>query len=45
MPKYQQQFGIRFEPNLSILDLLFNLGPHSIAYLNNLPLLNLLTEK
>jgi WbqC-like protein family len=40
MPKYQQQFGIRFEPNLSILDLLFNLGPHSTAYLNNLPLLN-----
>lgn len=45
MPKYQQQFGIRFEPNLSILDLLFNLGPHSTAYLNNLPLLNLRPEK
>lgn len=45
VPEYQQQFGVRFEPNLSILDLLFNVGPHSRAYLNNLPLLNLLPEK
>jgi hypothetical protein len=36
MPEYQQQFGIRFEQNLSILDLLFNFGPMATDYLNKL---------
>ncbi len=31
---YQQVFGNRFENNLSILDLLFNLGPETAAYLS-----------
>jgi hypothetical protein len=30
---YQQVFGAQFEPNLSILDLVFNLGPQSSSYL------------
>lgn len=32
---YQQVFGDRFEGNLSILDLLFNMGPQSRTYLLN----------
>ena len=37
-PKYLQVFNDRmpFEKNLSILDLLFNEGPNSINYLNNI---------
>lgn len=32
---YQQVFGKQFVPNLSILDLLFNLGPEAASYLQN----------
>ncbi|MCA0381341.1 MAG: WbqC family protein [Bacteroidetes bacterium] len=37
LPAYQQTFGERFETNLSILDLLFNMGPSAAAYLKQLP--------
>ncbi len=33
-PKYFQVFDSEFEPNLSILDLLFNLGPEAKDYLS-----------
>ncbi|AMM52686.1 WbqC-like family protein [Rufibacter sp. DG15C] len=33
--KYAQVFGKQFAPNLSILDLLFNLGPEASLYLQN----------
>ncbi|HSC52467.1 MAG TPA: WbqC family protein [Phnomibacter sp.] len=36
LPSYQQQFGNQFEPNLSILDLLFNNGPLSSRYLQGI---------
>jgi hypothetical protein len=41
-PTYLQVFGDKggFIPNLSILDLLFNLGPESKTYLNNLEISN-----
>jgi hypothetical protein len=43
LPEYQQQFGNRFEQNLSILDLIFNCGPQSVTYLNSIkPRLNYL---
>jgi hypothetical protein len=32
---YRQVFGKQFAPNLSILDLLFNLGPEAASYLQN----------
>lgn len=37
LPAYQQTFGERFETNLSILDLLFNMGPEAGYYLQQLP--------
>ena len=37
LPAYQQTFGERFETNLSIVDLLFNLGPAAKNYLQQLP--------
>jgi len=39
-PKYQQVFSYSnpFEPDLSILDALFNLGPETLSYLQNLNL-------
>ncbi|MAN50083.1 MAG: hypothetical protein CMD04_04615 [Flavobacteriales bacterium] len=38
VPKYTQVFGKEFHKNLSILDLLFNLGPDTKKYLENLSL-------
>jgi len=35
LPPYQQVFGKQFASNLSILDLLFNLGPEASSYLQN----------
>ena len=35
LPRYQQVFGEGFESNLSILDLLFNLGPQAAGYLKD----------
>ncbi len=37
LPPYSQVFDTRFgfQPNLTVLDLLFNLGPESIEYLQN----------
>jgi hypothetical protein len=33
--RYQQVFGTAFQQNLSIMDLIFNLGPQSASYLTN----------
>jgi len=35
MKTYQQVFNKKFESNLSILDLIFNLGPESKDYIQN----------
>lgn len=35
IPPYSQVFGSGFTTNLSILDLLFNMGPESVYYLQN----------
>ena len=32
-PSYEQPFGAVFHPNLSIIDLLFNIGPESLSFL------------
>ena len=34
--EYSQVFGNKFKSNLSILDLIFNLGPESEGYIKNL---------
>ena len=34
MDEYQQVFGSEFISNLSIIDLIFNLGPNTKNYLN-----------
>lgn len=41
-PEYVQVFGDRhgFIPNLSVLDVLFNLGPSSLVYLKNIQIMN-----
>lgn len=36
LPAYRQNFGTVFETNLSVLDLLFCMGPQASAYLNEL---------
>jgi hypothetical protein len=36
LPSYPQSFGTQFESNLSILDLLFQMGPQSLPYLDGL---------
>ena len=43
LPRYMQAFEERhgFIPDLSILDLLFNLGPDALVYLKNVPLVTL----
>jgi hypothetical protein len=35
LQKYQQVFEVAFQTNLSVLDLLFNLGPGAVSYLLN----------
>ncbi len=42
MPEYYQTFDLPFEPNLSILDLLFNLGPEARTFIDrSVPIKNI----
>ncbi|MAW94563.1 MULTISPECIES: WbqC family protein [unclassified Leeuwenhoekiella] len=47
LPRYRQVFEEKngFIPHLSVLDLIFNLGPESLSYLNDLDLKPLLNSK